>query len=89
MANEAKIMASGKTKSIEKHHSLSAQVTSQQLKYTKNMISTFNNFMNPFSYQRTDLINLLTKSMMEESIKEGIRLDKTSLIYSAQKELSL
>ena len=74
LADEAKTMASVKTKSTEKHHSLSAQVTSRQLKYTESMISTFNNFTNPFSYEGADLINLLTKSVMEESIKEGMKL---------------
>ena len=66
-------MASVKTKSTEKHHSLSAQVTSCQLKYTESMISTFNNFTNPFSYEGADLINLLTKYVMEESIKEDMK----------------
>ena len=69
LADEAKTMASVKTKSTEKHHSLSAQVTSRQLKYTESMISTFHNFTNPFSYEGADLINLLTKSVMDESSK--------------------
>ena len=73
LADEAKTMASVKTKSTEKHHSLSAQVTSRQLKYTESMISTFNNFTNPFSYEGADLINLLTKCVMEESIKEDMK----------------
>ena len=73
LADEAKTMASVKTKSIEKHHSLSAQVTSRQLKYTESMISKFNNFNNPFSYEGADLINQLTNSVMEESIKEGMK----------------
>ena len=29
--------------------------------------------MNPFSYEGADLINLLTKSVMEESIKEDMK----------------
>ena len=60
LADEAKTMASVKTISTEKHHSLSAQVTSRQLKYTKSMVSTFNNFTNSFSYEGADLINPLT-----------------------------
>ena len=89
LTDEAKSMASVKSKSTEKHHSLSVQVTSCQLKYTESMISTFNNFMNPFSYQGVDLINLLTKSVMEESIKQDMKwqdkiLDKTSLSYFSQ-----
>ena len=73
LEDEAKTMASVKTKSTEKHHSLSAQITSRQLKYTESMISTFNNFTNPFSNEGADLINLLTKSVMEESIKEDMK----------------
>ena len=73
LADEAKTMASVKTKSIEKHHSLSAQVTSRQLKYTESMISKFNNFSHPFSYEGADLINQLTNSVMEESIKEDMK----------------
>ena len=45
-ADEAKTMASVKTKSTEKHHSLSAHITSGQLKYTESMVSTFNNLTN-------------------------------------------
>ena len=56
LADEAKTMDSVKTKSTEKHHSLSAQITSRQLKYTESMISTFNNFMNPFSNEGADLL---------------------------------
>ena len=44
----------------KKHHSLSAQITSRQLKYTESMISTFDNLTNPFSHQGVDLIKLLT-----------------------------
>ena len=73
LADEAKTIDSVKTKSTEKHHSLSAQITSRQLKYTESMISTFNNFTNPFSNEGADLINLLTKSVMEESIKEDMK----------------
>ena len=73
LADEAKTLVSVKTKSTEKHHSLSAQIISRQLKYTENMISTFNNFMNPFTNEGADLINLLTKSAMEESIKEDMK----------------
>ena len=50
-------MASVKTKSTEKHHSLSGQVTSRQLKYTESMISTFNNFTSPFFYERATYID--------------------------------
>ena len=89
-ADEAKTMASVKTKSTEKHHSLSAQITSRQLKYTESMIPTFNNLTNPFSYEGVDLIKLLTKSMMEESIMEDMKwqdkIEKTRLSYSVQKE---
>ena len=72
-ADEAKTMASVKTKSTEKHHYLSAQITSRQLKYTERMISTFNNLTNPFSYEGVDLIKLLTKSVVEESTKEDMK----------------
>ena len=37
------------------------------------MISMFNNFTNPFSHEGAELINLLTKSAMEESIKEDMK----------------
>ena len=73
LADEAKTMASVKTKSTEKHPSLSAQITSRQLKYTESMISTCYSFTNPFCYEGADLINLLTKSVMEESIKEDMK----------------
>ena len=73
LADEAKTMASVKTKSTEKHPSLSAQITSRQLKYTESMISTFYSFTNPFCYEGVDFINLLTKSVMEESIKEDMK----------------
>ena len=73
LADETKTMDSVKTKSTEKYHSLSAQITSRQLKYTESMISTFNNFTNPFSNEGADLINLLTKSVMEESVKEDMK----------------
>ena len=66
LADEAKTMASVKTISTEKRHSLSAQVT-------ESMISTFNNFTNAFSYEGADLINPLTKSVMEESLKEDMK----------------
>ena len=73
LADEAKTMVCVKTKSTEKHHSLSAQVTSRQLKYTESMIFTFNNFTNHFPFEGADLINPLTKSVMEESIKEDMK----------------
>ena len=66
-------MTSVKTKSTKKHHSLSAQISSRQLKYTESMISTFDNLTNPFSHEGVDLIKLLTKSVMEESIKEDMK----------------
>ena len=77
LADEANTMASVKTKSTEKHHSLSAQVTSHQSPAKVHRKHDFyvNNFTNPFPYEGADLINLLTKSVIEESIKE----DMTSL----------
>ena len=71
-ADEAKTMASVKTKSTEKHY-LSAQITSRQVKYTESVISTFNNLTNPFCCEGVDLIKLLRKFVMEESIKEDMK----------------
>ena len=72
-ADEANTTASVKTKSTKQHHSLSAQITSRQLKYTESMISTFDNLTNPFSHEGFDLIKLLTKSVKEEIIKEDMK----------------
>ena len=89
LKDEAKTMTSVKTKSTEKHHSLTGQITSRQLKHTESMIYAFINLTIPFSYEGANLIKLLTKSVMEESIKEDMKrqdkIEEANQSYSSQK----
>ena len=45
-----------------------------QTKNAKKLVSTINGFINPFSYQENDIINLVKKAVMLEKIKQDICL---------------
>ena len=45
-----------------------------QTKDAQKLVGTIEGFINPFSYQENDIINLVTKAVMLEKIKHDIYL---------------
>ena len=49
-----------------------------QTKNAQKLVSTIEGLINPFSYQENDIINLVTKAVMLEKIKQDICLVEVS-----------
>ena len=56
-----------------KHHDLTAAVVSQEEKNITKLSNTMRAFTNPFSEDGTDLINILTKVVLPEKVKDNLR----------------
>ena len=55
-------------------HELSRAILEKQTRNAQKLVSTIEGFINPFSYQENDIINLVTKAIMLEKIKQDICL---------------
>ena len=55
-------------------HELSRAILKMQTKNAQKLVSTIEGFINPFSNQVNDIINLVTKAVMLEKIKQDICL---------------
>ena len=61
-------------KARKRRHELSQSILKMQTKNAQKLVSTIEEFINPFSYQENDIINLVTKAVMLQKIKQGICL---------------
>ena len=61
-------------KARKRRHELSWAILKMQTKNAQKLVSTIEGFINPFSYQENDIINLVTKAVMLEKIKQEICL---------------
>ena len=59
-------------KARKRRHELSQSILKMQTKNAQKLVSTIEEFINPFSYQENDIINLVTKAVMLQKIKQGI-----------------
>ena len=55
-------------------HELSRAILKMQTKNARKLISTIEGFINLFSYQENNIINLVTKAVMLEKIEQDICL---------------
>ena len=74
LTKEDKEMTRDSEAARERHHKLSQAMLKRQIKNAQKIVSTIEAFINPFSYQENDIINLVTKAVMLEKIKQGICL---------------
>ena len=58
----------------KRRHELSRGILKTQTKNAQKLVSTIEGFINPFSYQEKDIINLFTKAVMLEKIRQDICL---------------
>ena len=56
----------------KRRHDLSRGILKMQAKNAQKLVSITERFINPFSYQENDIINLVTKAVMLEKIKQDI-----------------
>ena len=61
-------------KARKRCHELSRAILKMQTKNAQKLDSTREGFINPFSHQEKDIINLVTKDVMLEKIKQDICL---------------
>ena len=61
-------------KARKRCHELSRAILKMQAKNAQKLVSTIEGFINPFSYQENDIINLVAKTVMLEKIKQDICL---------------
>ena len=71
LTEEAKGMTRNSEAVSKRHHELSQAILKRQTKNAQKLISTIEEFTNPFSYQENDIINLITKAVMLEKIKQA------------------
>ena len=65
-------LANLKSSTPTKHHTFTNVVTNRQQKYVLKLLTALNNFTNPFKYDGDDLINLVTKSVMSNVVKDDV-----------------
>ena len=58
----------------KRHHELSEAILKRQTKNAQKLVYTIVGFINAFSHQENDMINLVTKDVMLEKIKQDICL---------------
>ena len=58
----------------KRHHELSQAILKMQAKNARKLVSITEGFINPFSYQEYDIINLVTEAVMLGKIKPYIYL---------------
>ena len=54
------------------HHSFNSPVINRQMSNARKIVSTLETFTNPFTYDDTNLINMVTKSVMPEDITNDV-----------------
>ena len=59
----------------KRHPELSQAILKRQTKNAQKLVSTVEGFFDPFSYQENDIINLVTKTVKLEKIKQDICLN--------------
>ena len=74
LTKEDKEMTRDSEAARKRHHELSQAKLKRQIKNAQKIVSTIEGFINPFSYQENDIINLVTKAVMLEKIKQDMCL---------------
>ena len=74
MTKEDKEITRDSEAARKRHHELTQAMLKRQIKNAQKIVSTIEGFINPFSYQENDIINLVTKAVMLEKIKQNICL---------------
>ena len=74
LTEEAKEMTRDSEAVKKCHHELSQAILKRQTKNAQTLVSTIEGAINTFSYQENDIINLITKVVMLEKIKQDICL---------------
>ena len=74
LKKEDKEMTRDSEAARKRHHELSQAKLKRQIKNAQKIVSTIEGFINPFSYQENDIINLVTKAVMLEKIKQDMCL---------------
>ena len=72
LSSQANDLANLKSSTPTKHHTFTNVVTNRQQKYVLRLLTALNNFTNPFKYDGDDLINLVTKSVMSNVVKDDV-----------------
>ena len=58
----------------KRHHQLSQAIRKRKTKNAHKLVSTIEGFVKPFSYQETYIIDLVTKAVIPEKVKQDICL---------------
>ena len=58
----------------KRHHQLSQAIRKRKTKNAQKIVSTIDGLIKPFSYQENDIIDLVTKDVIPEKIKQDICL---------------
>ena len=72
LSSQANDLANLKSSTPTKHHTFTNVVTNRQQKYVLKLLTALNTFTNPFKYDGDDLINLVTKSVMSNVVKDDV-----------------
>ena len=72
MTEQAKEMTRDSEAARKPHHELSQAILKRQTKNAQKPVDTIEEFISSFSYQENYIINLVTKAVMLEKIKQDI-----------------
>ena len=72
LAEETKQMTSDSVAARKCHNELPQAILKRHTKCAQTLVSTIKCFINPFSCPENDIINLVTKAVMPEKIKQDI-----------------
>lgn len=72
LSSEAKEMAGMSHKTQGKHHNLAVFVLQREDKGIDHLLTTMQNFANPFKEESDELYNLVTKVVMPEAVKTDL-----------------
>ncbi len=72
LAGEAKEMAGMNSKTQTKHHNLAAFVLQREDRAIDQLLTTLQNFGNPFEEESNDLYNMVAKVVMPEAVKSDL-----------------
>ena len=72
LTEEANEMTRDSEAARKRHHELSQATLKRQTKNAQELVSTTDGFINPFSYQENDIVNLVTKAVILEKTFEHL-----------------
>ena len=81
LTEEANEMTRNSEAARKRHHELSQAILKRQTKNFQKLVSTIEGFINPFSYQENDIMNLVTKTVMLEKVKQDMCLIEEVFLY--------